>query len=78
MDNSRALRRAGGGIRGFRTNRRPLDHRQLRNRAGITSALALLGQSPSIVSSSDLVKGDSMVLALPAPAQKFILLALQA
>jgi hypothetical protein len=66
------------GLRGFRTSRRPLDHRHLRSGAGIISALALLGQSPSIVSSSDLVKGESLVLALPAPPRKFILLALQA
>jgi hypothetical protein len=66
------------GVRGYRSNRRALDHRQLRNRAGITSALALLGQSPLIVNSSDLVERDAMVLALPAPTQKFILLALQA
>jgi hypothetical protein len=66
------------GDRGFRIHRRALDHRRLRRRTGTTSALALLGQSPSIVSLTDHFNGDSMVLALPAPTQRFVLLALQA
>jgi hypothetical protein len=66
------------GDRGIRTLRRAVDHHRLRRRTGIISALVLLGQSPSIVRSRGLSSGDSMILALPAPTRRFVLLALQA
>jgi hypothetical protein len=62
----------------YRTGRKASDHHRLRMMVGISSASALLGQSPLIVSSKGWSRIDCMVLALSALPQNFAVLVLQA